>query len=163
MAAKHEPLCDGNHTDRQACNSLLEQQPASPAPAEFPRSVVDSIDKTSRVLEAPPTPRTFTSVEPMTAPTTEVEPRNEEQAPEGGTASRPAMPAPSPWAVRAWEDTAAAVGATATPAPPPRLAPDGDDASGETRPHGAIGHIAVAAGIAGVAAIALVIASRRGR
>ena len=28
------------------------------------------------------------------------------------------MPSPSPWASRAWEDTAAAVGATTTPAPP---------------------------------------------
>jgi MYXO-CTERM domain-containing protein len=153
MDLTHETLCDGKHTERQPCNRLLVLSDARPVGTETRMAAQEILASPASVLEAPLTPPNTTSPQ---APS-----HTGDEAGSREVSVRPAdltgMPAPSPWAVRAWEDTAAAVGATASPAPPPRE-PELDDDAGDRR---GLGHIPFVIGLAGAATLALLFARRR--
>jgi len=131
MAMEHQPDCDQLHTPRQPCND---------APAEWPADTIiaaTASNGASDIADA------------------------EGDAHEG--VARPAsatqeMPAPSPRVLRAWEDTAAAVGATATPAPPPHPIVEAE----AVRERGWFsGHAVLVAIVAAVTLVVFLIARRR--
>jgi hypothetical protein len=110
MPDGHDLDCDQQHTPRQACNKNL-------APAS--EGVIVSPPEPA----APPSPPA--NPEPVLASSVVIDAEVIiEDADERASVATEEMPAPSPWASRAWEDTAAAVGATATPAPPPEDSSD---------------------------------------
>jgi hypothetical protein len=134
--AEHEAFCDENHTPRQACNRNLAvgseavivsppEQPSAPPPAPTAPEVIfaSSVVVDDEVIVDEDAPRPVIATEEM--------------------------PAPSPWAARAWEDTAAAVGATANPAPPPLDTPvdpwGADFNEEESRGHAALIVMAIVA------------------
>lgn len=119
-ALEHQPNCDRNHTDRQPCNRA-----GAAADAANTVAVVRPDDAEAAViLEAP---RSIDS--DRDAPIASLGPVESALAPQlGAELAAPdattieaaqGKPAPSRWAIRAWEDTAAAVGDVAAPAPPP--------------------------------------------
>jgi hypothetical protein len=159
VTTQHNPLCDGNHTARQACNELLAD--ANDAVALVTQAHESTPDEPV-IVEPPPAVPEVYRAEPPALPTMitseeGVEPQIEDEA----EAARPLvatveMPAPSPWAVRAWEDTAAAVGATATAAPP---AAERDNAA--FHPNPGRGHVVRAAAVFAAAVAGLLFLWRR--
>ena len=138
MPDGHDLDCDQQHTPRQACNRNL-------APA------------TEGVIVSPPEPAAPAATppanpEPVLASSVVVDAEViiEDEQPRASVATEE-MPSPSPWASRAWEDTAAAVGATTTPAPP--LADVSDPWDQDFNEDESRGH----AGIVVIALIALVV------
>jgi hypothetical protein len=121
MARVHDELCDRQHTPRQQCNSNL-------AANNEPEVVVLSTASTNGHAPPPPFEAPLPAGEPaQVEPPAEPVPETaaapgvvRDEPPQTATLVDDTMPAPSPEAVRAWEQTAAGVGATATPAPPPR-------------------------------------------
>jgi hypothetical protein len=131
MAMEHAPDCDGQHTARQPCND---------APTGRAEAVA---------IKTPPAIRARAR-------------HREEDAEEQPTIDRPAaatleMPAPSPAVLRAWEETAAAVGATAAPAPPAHPIVEGKLARRPGWFAGGAGPIAVTA----LAALIMLVLARR--
>jgi len=91
---EHHSDCDQQHTLRQPCNAALT---GGAGAVVIDAALVNGASASS-------------------AAEYEAAPREEFVRPAIATQE---MPAPSPRVLRAWEDTAAAVGATATQAPPP--------------------------------------------
>jgi hypothetical protein len=150
VASDHHPLCDQKHTPRQACNRALASTGAEPLIVSAPAARASAVQRTK---PEPPTRQQRASLED--APAEELFELGLDRANEPIQPARPDfMPDPSPWATRAWEDTAAAVGAMAPP-PPPRPAPVATPQAGWFQEH-----LSFVGGIA-AASLALMIIIRR--
>ncbi len=138
MTTEHEPSCDGLHTARQPCNDGLDGMPAPPGAAVIETPSANGARGHDDAAEA--------------------DERSAISRPAVATRITPAeMPAPSPEALRAWEETAAAVGATATPAPPAKAIFEGEIAR---RPGWFAGHAGLVM-LAAIAAFVLLVVARR--
>lgn len=145
MAEIHDALCDGSHTNRQACNRALSV--ARPVAASG----------TDTVLEAPPAAEDSTRDSISETRVRPVADAIQSTSTAASVVERNGIPAPSPWAVRAWEDTAAAVGATASPAPPPRDPELDDDRATQQ----SLGHVPLLIALAGATTLVVLLARRR--
>jgi hypothetical protein len=95
MAISHEPYCDQSHSPRQRCNDAL-------APG------AEALNDLAPAPPPEPEPEAPVPVEPIdVTPPPEASPLLREAVVAG------AMPAPSPYATRAWEETVRALDAEA--------------------------------------------------
>lgn len=142
MAVSHEPYCDETHSPRQRCNDAL---------APTPQALNDLAPATPPVVEAAPEPATEAEAEADAV----VEPSHAvREAVVAGV-----MPAPSPYATRAWEETARAIESGARDDAWEDAA-EVDVADG-TRA-GSLAPVAIAAGVLAACVVVWRVARRRG-
>jgi hypothetical protein len=158
MSERHSEFCDGRHSERQACNDALAGSGSSDDSVQtlaLPQRERRELEGPA-IIEAP-----ATSAHPAPSPLAEPPPSAPEpDATALRTTSERGMPTPSPWAVRAWEDTAAAVGAGA---PPAQVAREPLEAQHDEDNALMPGHLPLIAGLAGATVLAILVAKRRRR